>query len=64
MGCLRMLTDRERQEWRERKKREVVDRWFGGDEERAKAVLAALPYSSIPDYYDLGEVMEALNESV
>lgn len=52
---------RRRRQWAE-ERQEVVDRWFAGDGERADAVLDALPYLSVPGWFDVDTVMEILTE--
>lgn len=48
-----------RREWARRRK-EVADTWFDGDEDRADEVLDSLPYSTIPEWDDVDRVMRAL----
>ena len=54
------LSPKERSEFHENLRKETVERWFQGDERAAERVLDALPYSTIPDYYDVGVVMEVI----
>lgn len=41
-------------------KREVAAKWFDGDEEKATNVYYSLPYSTIPDWWHVDAVMQAI----
>lgn len=47
----------------EQQRKAVADKWFGGDEDRAEAVMDALPYSDIPRWADVEAVMLAAKPS-
>lgn len=55
------MADRQHRAWAEHRK-EVAEKWFGGDEQKALNVLYALPYSTIPEWGDLDLVMSVINE--
>ena len=43
-----------------RDRQEIADLWFGGDFDRAGRVFEALPYSCIPGWDDVDQVMRTL----
>lgn len=51
-----------RREWTRRRK-EVADTWFDGDEDRADEVLGSLPYSTIPGWQDVDHVMQTIKSA-
>ena len=40
--------------------RALADEWFGGDGDKADAVLLALPCSTMPDWSDVRDVIDAI----
>ena len=40
--------------------RALAEDWFGGDSSRADAVLLTLPYSTIPDWTSVRDVLDAI----
>lgn len=43
-----------------RERQQVADLWFGGNRDQADRVIEALPYSVIPGWFDVDQVMRTI----
>lgn len=55
-------TDADRRAEFVRDRSKIAEEWFGGNEQHAQDALDALPFSTIPGWADLDDVMDTLFE--
>lgn len=54
------MSRHEAQQWVE-EQQAIADKWFDGDTQKAMDVLDALPYSTIPEWFHVDDVMKAIH---